>query len=292
MKDLADDLHVRKSWEKWLALTRERCHLHYALEGGDLGHHISVCFNSALSTAARVAKDLHGLSPMRILEVGSSVGFNCFGLSRQFPTAMIVGIEPDVEAVEVGKVMAETSKYERLHFIPGVCEHLPFPDRYFDLIVCHTVIEHVGDVAACIGEMARVMNPNGLLHLEAPNYLWPKEPHLGILMPPLCPKPLLRLLAKIQGSGKNATYADHLKLVYPLLLERIFRRNGLIYENRVREKMYVAASGEANVIKAYHGFGRLLRIMKKMGMVEIGLNFALSFGLYPSVLYTVRHRSS
>jgi hypothetical protein len=56
--------------------------------------------------------------------------------------------------------------------------------------------------------------------------------------------------------------------------------------------MIVAASGETNVIKAYHGFGRLLRLMKKMGMVEIVLNFALSLGLYPSVLYTVRHRSS
>ena len=76
-----------------------RCHLHYRLEGGSLESHVQTCLAGALETARRVKHDIGEFKPRRILEVGCSVGFNCFALQSVFPDAEIVGIEPDPEAV-------------------------------------------------------------------------------------------------------------------------------------------------------------------------------------------------
>ena len=35
-------------------------------------------------------------------------------------------------------------------------ENLPFKDEQFDLIICHTVIEHVSNVEIVLSEMNRV----------------------------------------------------------------------------------------------------------------------------------------
>jgi ubiquinone/menaquinone biosynthesis C-methylase UbiE len=46
--------------------------------------------------------------------------------------------------------------------------HLPYPDQTFDLVVCLSVIEHIPDPDAVLKEMARVLQPNGVLILGYP----------------------------------------------------------------------------------------------------------------------------
>ena len=79
----------------------------------------------------------------------------------------------------------------RIFFINGVGEKLPFKDEQFDLIICHTVIEHVKDVELVLSEMKRVLTAEGKIHLEAPNYNWPYEPHLSVWCIPRLGKNLL-----------------------------------------------------------------------------------------------------
>jgi SAM-dependent methyltransferase len=55
---------------------------------------------------------------------------------------------------------------------------LPFPDRWFDAVVSHTVMEHVENWDETLSEVARVMKPSGCtLHLF-PARLRPIEPHV------------------------------------------------------------------------------------------------------------------
>lgn len=273
------------AWEKWINVTRSRCHLHFDLDGGSLDSHVRIGRDVGRNTAARIVGDLPR-PPSAILEVGSSVGFNCLALSERFPDACIIGIEPDGEACEVAAAMAVDFRATKTRFIEGVGECLPFPDASFDWIVCHTVIEHVNDVDACIAEMARVLRPGGYIHLDAPNYLWPWEPHLRIVMPPLCPKPLLRILTRLQGAGAHVAYAGHLKMVHPAWVERCFRRHGLRWTNRVESKLLLAASGERSHIAAYGRAARFLSVLNSIGLARWTIRFLLLARLYPSLLYT------
>jgi SAM-dependent methyltransferase len=274
------------AWENWIEVTRSRCHLHFELDGGTLHSHIIVGRDVGRNTAARIAEDLPGM-PSSILEVGSSVGFNCLALAERFPSASIVGIEPDVEACALASAMGNDFDVTNVEFIVGVGERLPFPDASFDWIICHTVIEHVNDVNVCIAEMARVLRPGGFLHLDAPNYLWPWEPHLRILMPPLCPKPLMRMLARLQGAGSNLEYAEHLKLVHPAWMERRFTLHGLSWFNRVESKLHRAAVGDHAHIAAYGRSAIILSVLSRIGLSKILIFLLLHMRLYPSLLYTV-----
>ena len=274
-------------WKHWISVTRSRCHLHFELEGGDLGRHVICGLNTGRRTIAGVNADVDE-SPSVILEVGSSVGFNCLALAESFPEARVVGIEQDREACKVGEVMSKDLAMPNILFVQGVGECMPFPDSSFDWIVCHTVIEHVCNVNACIAEMARVLRPGGYLHLDAPNYLWPWEPHLRIVIPPLCPKPFMRFFARLQGAGRNVSYAEHLQLVHPRWIEQCFTDHGLSWVNRFEQKLNQASSGDLKHIVAYRSLAQLFVFLQMAGVGPMLIASILRLGLYPSLLYTAQ----
>jgi SAM-dependent methyltransferase len=214
------------------------------------------------------------------------VGFNCLESARRYPTATIVGLEPDDEAVMVGHAMARQEGLN-VAFVVAKGECLPFRDGAFDLIICHTVIEHVQDVALVVTEMARVLAPEGAIHLEAPNYLWPREPHLEIWCVPCLGKITIRLLARLQGKGRFIWYLDHLQLVTPRLLERLFEQHHLVWEDRTLRKLRMIADGQVEIVKAYRGLARALQILRPLGVARRLVEAAAALRLYPSVQYTV-----
>lgn len=275
------------AWDRWINVTRSQCHLHFELEGGSLETQIAAGWNAGRQTSARVVADLP-CPPRAVLEVGSSVGFNCLAMAERFPEARVVGVEPADEACAVAQAMAVDCGRDNMQVLRATGERLPFADAAFDSIICHTVIEHVSDVDACIAEMARVLRPGGVLHLDAPNYLWPWEPHLRIVVPPLCPKPLMRLLARAQGAGAHVAYLDHLKLVHPAWIERRFRQHGLTWVNRSEAKLRQAAAGDFGGIVSYGRMAKVLAILRKLGLADLALSIALRARLYPSILYTAR----
>jgi SAM-dependent methyltransferase len=271
-----------------LSLARDRCHINYRLEGRDLTEHIAACSASAEETAERIEHDVRGAAPQRILEIGCSIGFNCLALAQRYRGATLVGLEPDREAVAVGGAMARQGD-RNVAFVVATGERLPFRDGVFDLVICHTVIEHVEDVGRVISEMARVLSWRGAIHLEAPNYLWPREPHLEVWCVPRLGKPTIRLLARLQGKGRLVGYLDHLQLVTPRRLERLFRRHRLVWENRARTKLHLIADGHTGKVKAYRKLASLLTVMQHLGVARVIIEAAVAVGIYPSVQYTVRH---
>ena len=67
---------------------------------------------------------------------------------------------------------------------PLVCcngEHLPFPDRSFRRVVSLGTLEHSLDADAIVAEAARVLEPNGRLHVRTVNrFSLLPEPHVGV----------------------------------------------------------------------------------------------------------------
>jgi len=59
-------------------------------------------------------------------------------------------------------------EYKKLYSYPkeiniakGFGEDLPFPDKYFDIVFCSNVLDHVTDPQKTIDEIYRVLKPNG-----------------------------------------------------------------------------------------------------------------------------------
>jgi ubiquinone/menaquinone biosynthesis C-methylase UbiE len=282
---------VRTAWCEWIDVTKKRCHLNFELASGNLSSHIDEGLKSGLATAHRVRADIGTRAVRRVLEVGCSVGFNCIGLATVFPDAEIFGIEPDLEAVKVGLAMARNAGLTNVTFRQGFGEALPFDSESFDLIVCHTVIEHVDDVSKVVAEMGRVLSMTGCLHLEAPNYVWPYEPHLGIWCFPLLGKAFVRVLARLQGKESQIYYLEHLKFVHPNSLEGLFSLNGLSWENRAEKKLVAVLLGRHDLVRSYHRAANVLSFFRTFGIGRLISRCLLILRLYPSVLYTVTKRS-
>lgn len=271
------------AWRHWLAVAPDRTHFNYQVADDDLERHMAEANAVSDATVGRLAAQIGSLRPRRILEIGCSTGFKAAALRRRFPEAEVHGIDIDDAAVALGEVL-----WPELDLDVAQAERLPYPDASFDLVVCLTTIEHVADVGATIAELARVLAPTGLALLEAPNYLWPVEPHLGILVPPLAPKPVMRLCAVLQGQGRHRNYVDHLKLVHPGWLERLFRAHGLDWDNLAAEKLAQALGGAASGVVAYRRLARVAGWLGRLGLAPLLARTMAGLRLYPSVMYRLR----
>ena len=279
--------NVVRAWKVFLNNQENRGHIDRGIDIVNIEQYVQLCLESAIETTVRLKRDLpDGFEPKSILEIGSSAGLNCFALHLAYPDSRVIGVEPENEAVSVAQSMVQI-KSTSPKFVIGFGEALPFDSSVFDLIICHTVIEHVQDVSKVIAELSRVLTNDGLIHLDAPNYIWPFEPHLEIYTIPVFGKWFVKLTAILQGKRKKVEFLDHLQFVTPRQLERLFKKNGLAWQNRAEIKLLSASQG-CGEIKMYKKAASFLALIYKIGISRIFIRTLLWLGLYPSVMYTLQ----
>jgi SAM-dependent methyltransferase len=108
-----------------------------------------------------------------VLDVGAGLGhWASTVLGLLSGDASMIGVERDPRWVIQARERAEKLGLTgRCRYIEGLAEALPLEDQSFDLVTCQTLLIHVADPAAAIGEMRRVARPGGLLLLAEPNNL-------------------------------------------------------------------------------------------------------------------------
>jgi SAM-dependent methyltransferase len=105
------------------------------------------------------------LAPGRaVLDAGCGVGYGT-ALLAGAGAAEAVGIDVSRESVEA----ARTGAPGNASYVVGDVHALPFDDGRFGLVVCFEVIEHVEGQDDVIGELARVLAPDGVLVISSPN---------------------------------------------------------------------------------------------------------------------------
>ncbi|WLQ15453.1 class I SAM-dependent methyltransferase [Hahella aquimaris] len=273
-------------WLDFLNNSENRGHAERILQGENLQRHYEACSKSSRQVVKWVSQYVDRSHVKNILEVGSSIGMNCVALAEEYPEAKVTGIEPEREAVKVAEALSED--VPRCRFVQGVGESLPFEDGEFDLILCSTVIEHVGDVEKVVNEMSRVLSKNGVIYIEAPNYIWPYEPHLQIWTIPKLGKKWMALTALLQGKRRQIPFLGHLQLVTPHQIKRLLLKNGLYVRNIFSEKVERSLLGNAVEIKAYPGLAKSLRILNKLGVAKAIIKVVFFVGLYPSLMYVAK----
>jgi ubiquinone/menaquinone biosynthesis C-methylase UbiE len=102
-------------------------------------------------------------APRRILDVGCGTGYLLGRLGARAPQAdALAGIDAAPAMIETAQ---GTAADDRLRFLVGTAEQLPWPAGTFDLVVSTTSFDHWADQRAGLAECARVLAPGGCLVL-------------------------------------------------------------------------------------------------------------------------------
>jgi SAM-dependent methyltransferase len=105
----------------------------------------------------------------RILDVGCGTGIAEVSLARmRLSQVDLFGVDILFERVRAATEAAKGAN-ARVSYATADARRLPFGDALFDSTYCVAVLQHVRDVSATVGELARVTRPGGRLLIVEPD---------------------------------------------------------------------------------------------------------------------------
>lgn len=120
---------------------------------------------------------------MTILDVGCRDGAHLIELVRS-TGASGIGLDPVPRLLDRGRQAVDGAGLtDRIDFVNGIIERLPFPDESFDLVWCRDVLELVESIDEGCAEIARVLRPSGdviVFTVFATDLLEPQERQLVV----------------------------------------------------------------------------------------------------------------
>ncbi|MGH9321042.1 MAG: class I SAM-dependent methyltransferase [Vicinamibacteria bacterium] len=119
----------------------------------------------------------------RVLDAGCGSG----GIAVSFAEecGLAVGLDIKNKFSEAGKKLASERSIRNAVFVQGDGTELPFESGSFDLVLSHSVIEHVDSAERYLAECHRVLRVGGILFLQTPPYLSFAGSHLSRLRVPI-----------------------------------------------------------------------------------------------------------
>ena len=109
-------------------------------------------------------------SGKRIIEVGCGLGGFVANVSRD--CGEVIGLDVSSKAVHIAKnVVTQLGIKDKVSFVIGDAQFLPFKAQSGDILVCSETLEHVPDYERAFGELIRVTKNSGYLCLTVPNFL-------------------------------------------------------------------------------------------------------------------------
>jgi malonyl-CoA O-methyltransferase len=188
------------------------------------------------------------LADKRLLDVGCGVGRRLIDCGA----AEAVGIDLSPEMLDAG--IGRGAVMPGVRTLVGDVRHLPFPDRYFDVVWCRLVLGHLPAIDRAYAELARVTAPGGMIlvsdfHAEAhaaghrrtfrddegvhevEHHVHDLSAHAGAaravgLVPVATREAVIGPAVQplYEAAGRGALYREHLDL--PVVLALAFRREG------------------------------------------------------------------
>jgi ubiquinone/menaquinone biosynthesis C-methylase UbiE len=110
-------------------------------------------------------------SPLLALDIATGTGHTAFALSRC--VHRVIGLDLTPEMLRIAAEEAERRGIANVTWTEGDAEHLPFPDRLFDVVTCRIAAHHFPRVEEAFAEARRVLVPGGRMIL-VDNYV-PEE---------------------------------------------------------------------------------------------------------------------
>lgn len=94
---------------------------------------------------------------MNILDIGSGSGFPMLEVAERFGlSCMVYGIDPSEDALAMINAKKEARGIVNARILKGVAEEIPFPDKYFELVISNNGLNNVTDQPKALAECYRV----------------------------------------------------------------------------------------------------------------------------------------
>ena len=103
-----------------------------------------------------------------LLNVGCGDGF--FDIFLKKKTTQLHSIDINRGDIEIAKIL---NPDENVTYHLGTIERLPFPDNFFDYVLCSEVLEHLKSDQKAISELIRVLRKGGRLVVTVPTKNFP-----------------------------------------------------------------------------------------------------------------------
>jgi SAM-dependent methyltransferase len=117
----------------------------------------------------------------RVLDLGCGYGGRSIFYAQRCGAAEVVGVEVAEAVVARCRALARLVQCNRVDFVVGRAEELPFGDCAFDVVLSFDVLEHVQDPRLAFVEINRVLVYGGHAFLVFPTYLGARSAHLDYL---------------------------------------------------------------------------------------------------------------
>jgi SAM-dependent methyltransferase len=122
--------------------------------------------------------DIEGIDYAKAMILDDGCGSGGITVSLGEESALAVGIDISPKFKDAAVKLSNELKIDRAKFIQSDGCALPFKNDVFDLIISHSVIEHVNDPLNYLHEACRILKPGGILFLETPPYYSFEGTHL------------------------------------------------------------------------------------------------------------------
>ncbi len=106
----------------------------------------------------------------RILDVACGNGVLSLKIAEK--GVKVHGVDLSENAINSAKRLAERERIA-CEFEVGDAEDLPYPDKYFDKVVCSSSLEHFNDDIKALREMNRVLKSDGVVVLTTDSLTYP-----------------------------------------------------------------------------------------------------------------------
>jgi len=128
-------------------------------------------------TAMRMLRELGGIRDGICIDVGCGTGHLDVELAKRSNFKIIgLDIDPDMKPLFEKKI-GEAGLQDRLSFVVGDAQEMPFPDDYADVIVSRGTLTFIPDIGKCLRDVDRVLKPGGVAFLGG-RYLYTPQKHL------------------------------------------------------------------------------------------------------------------
>lgn len=111
---------------------------------------------------------LHIQAGMKILDLGTGIGFMAFPIAEKYPEAEITGLDIVEHALHRNQELANQKKLHNLEFVSYDGMKFPFADQSFNLVITRYALHHFPSIHETFQEIKRVLKSDGILFISDP----------------------------------------------------------------------------------------------------------------------------